>query len=260
MARLNPAYWWRGLLALPNESLVKTLTVALLVAAVSALVVSTASVLLRPLQETNRERERQAQITAVVAAAIGDVGPLRAQIVDLATGRFVPDIDPVTFDQRAAARDPARSVAIPPEMDIAGLGRRAKYARVFLQQTGGRIELIVLPVHGQGYQSMLYGYLALRGDFNTVAALSFYEQGDTPGLGARITERAWQAGWRGKQVADAAGAVKVAVAPGKADGPYEVDGITGASRTGHGVTNLLRYWLGGHGFGPLLERLRKGGA
>jgi len=260
MARPDPAGWWRRLLALPNDSPVKTLAVALLVALAAAFVVSTASVLLRPLQEANRERERQAQITALVTAAIGDVGPLRARIVDLATGAFAPDIDPVTFDQRKAARDPAQSVAIPAADDIAGIGRRATHARVFLRETGGRPDLIVLPVHGQGYQSMLYGYLALRGDFNTVAALSFYEQGDTPGLGSRITERAWQAGWRDKKIADDAGAVKIAVARGKGEGPYEVDGITGATRTGQGVTNLVRYWLGPHGFGRLLDRLRKGGA
>lgn len=260
MARLDPHFWWRRLLALPNDSTAKTFAVALSVAVVAALVVSTASVLLRPLQEANRERERQAQITALVSAAIGDVGPLQARVVDLATGRFATDMDPVTFDQRAAARDPARSVAVPPDSDIAGLGRRATHARIFLREQNGRIDLIVLPVHGQGYQSTLYGYLALRGDFNTVAALSFYEQGDTPGLGSRITEPAWQAAWRDKKVADPTGAVKIEVARGKADGPYQVDGITGATRTGQGVSSLLRYWLGPHGFGPLLDRLRKGGA
>lgn len=260
MGKLNPVYWWRLLLGLPNDSLTKTLAVALLVALASAIVVSTTSVHLRPMQEENRERERQARIVALVSAAIGDAGPLIARVVELGTGRYSPDIDPVTFDQRAAAGDPARSIAIPSEADIAGLGRRANHARVFLREVNGKIDLIVLPVHGQGYQSILYGYLALRGDFNTVAALSFYEQGDTPGMGARITEVAWQANWRDRKIADDGGSLKIAVARGKAESPYEVDGISGATRTGQGVTNLLRYWLGSHGFGPLLDRLRKEGS
>jgi len=256
MGRLGPVSWWRSLLALPNDSWTKTLSVALLVALSSALVVSTTSVLLRPMQEANRERERQAKIVAVVSSIIGHPGPLMARVVDLNAGEFSPDIDPVTFDQRAAARDPTRSIAVPPEADIAGLGRRANHAPVFLREVNGKIDLIVLPVHGQGYQSTLYGYLALRGDFNTVAALSFYEHGETPGLGSRITEAAWQANWRDRKVVNESGTLTISVARGKADGPYAVDGITGATRTGQGITNLLRYWLGSHGFGPLLERLR----
>ncbi len=257
MANLNPAYWWQRLLALPNDSRTKTLAVAMLVALSAAVLVSTASVLLRPIQEENRERERQAQITALVSAAIGDVGPLQARVVDLSTGNFEPDIDAVTFDQREAARDQTRSVAIPTENDFAGLGRRAKHARIFIQEVGSKIDLIVLPVHGLGYQSLLSGYLALRGDFNTVAALSFYDQGETPGLGSRITEANWQTNWRDRKIADESGAIRITVARGKAEGPFEVDGISGATRTGQGVSNMLRYWLGKHGFGPLLDRLRK---
>ena len=143
MGKLNPVYWWRLLLALPNDSLTKTLAVALLVALASAIVVSTTSVHLRPMQEENRERERQARIVALVSAAIGDAGPLIARVVELGTGRYSPDIDPVTFDQRAAAGDPARSIAIPPEADIAGLVRRANHARVFLREVNGKIDLIV---------------------------------------------------------------------------------------------------------------------
>lgn len=258
MDRVNPLYWWRRLLALPNDSTTKTFTVALLIALTSALIVSTTSVLLRPIQEINRERDRQAQIVAVVSAGVGDAGALRARIVDLESGRFNTELDPAMFDQRAAARDEERSIAIPAPADIAGLGRRAKHARVFTRVTDGKLDLIVLPVHGQGYQSMLYGYLALRGDLNTVAALTFYEQGETPGLGARITDKVWQAEWRGKKVADDSGTVKIGVASGKTTGPHDVDGISGASRTAQGVTNLLRFWLGEYGYGQLLAQLRQG--
>jgi Na+-transporting NADH:ubiquinone oxidoreductase subunit C len=141
------------------------------------------------------------------------------------------------------------------DADIAGIGRRAKHATVFIRREGGKPTLIVLPVHGAGYQSTLYGYLALRGDGNTVAALNFFKQGETPGLGARITEPAWQALWPGKRIADEGGTVRIAVVRGTAAGPYEVDGISGATRTGTGVTNMLRFWLGEYGFGPFLARV-----
>jgi Na+-transporting NADH:ubiquinone oxidoreductase subunit C len=236
----------------------KTLAFAFVVALVSAIVVSIASVTLRPLQKANLERERQARMVAMVSRAIGDVGPLTAHVVDLATGRIVPEIDPVTYDQAAAVKKSESSIAIPREADSAGIGRRAKHATVFIRREAGKPTLIVLPVHGTGYQSTLYGYLALRGDGNTVAALNFYKQGETPGLGTRITEPAWQALWPGKRLADASGAIRIGVVKGSGTGPHEVDGITGATRTGTGVTNLLRFWLGDYGFGRFLERVKAG--
>jgi Na+-transporting NADH:ubiquinone oxidoreductase subunit C len=48
------------------------------------------------------------------------------------------------------------------------------------------------------------------------------------------------------------------VVPDGPEAPYRVDGLTGATWTGNGVTNLLHYWLGDHGFGPYLGELRKG--
>ena len=118
---------------------------------------------------------------------------------------------------------------------------------------------MILPVRGTGYQSTLKGYLALEADLNTVAALTFYEQEETPGLGSRIEESAWQALWPGKQLADAEGVIRIEVVKGAGGGVHEVDGISGATRTGIGITNLMRFWLGPDGYGPYLERLRTGG-
>ena len=258
MAKPDPRGWWRRFAALPKDSLAKTLVFAFAVALVSAIVVSIASVTLRPLQKANLERERQAQIVSMVSRAIGDTGPLTARVVDLATGRIVAGIDPVTFDQEAAAKKTESSIAIPSTADSAGIGRRARHATVFIRREAGKPVLIVLPVHGAGYQSTLHGYLALRGDGITVAALNFYKQGETPGLGARITEPAWQALWPGKLLADAGGTIRIGVVRGTGTGPHEVDGISGATRTGAGVTKMLRFWLGKYGFGPFLERVKAG--
>jgi Na+-transporting NADH:ubiquinone oxidoreductase subunit C len=258
MAKPDPRGWWRRFAALPKDSMAKTLIFACAIALVLAIVVSIASVTLRPLQKANLERERQARIVSMVSRAIGDAGPLTAHVVDLATGRIAPGIDPVTYDQAAAARRPDSSIVIPREADSAGIGRRAKHATVFIRREGGKPTLIVLPVFGAGYQSTLHGYLALRGDGNTVAALNFYKQGETPGMGARITEPAWQSLWPGKRLADEGGTVRIAVVRGTAAGPHEIDGISGATRTGTGVTNMLRFWLGKYGFGPFLARVKAG--
>lgn len=266
MADLNPLTWWRRFLALPNDSRVKTLGVALLVALVSAAAVSVTAVLLKPQQLANLERQRQARMEAMIAALPGMADILRqagasaieTRLVDLDTGSFETAIVPAGYDQRAAASDPALSMALPREVDIAGIGRRANLALVYILRRDEAISLIVLPVHGSGYQSTIYAYLALEADFNKVAALTVYEQGETPGLGAQVEDSAWQALWPGKAIADESGAIRIAVVRDEATGPYEVDGITGATRTMAGITNMLHFWLGDHGFGPFLARLRAG--
>lgn len=266
MAELNPFRWGRWLLEAPNTSPVKTIAVALIVAVVCAVLVSVSAVTLRPLQEANLAAERQARMQQMLAGLPGleDVisgaggGSLGAALVDLDTGTLVDDVDPATFDQRAAAVDPAASREVPEDADIAKLGRRSNLAPVYFVRRDGELALLVLPVHGAGYESTLYAYLAIEGDLNTIAALSFYEQGETPGIGDRITDPAWERQWPGTEIADADGNIVVEVVRGRASEPYEVTGITGATRTGRGVTNLVQFWLGEYGFGPFLERLKSG--
>lgn len=266
MAEFNPLSWWRAMLALPNDSLRKTLAVAFLVALVASVMVSVSAVMLGPLRLANLEKQRQAQMNAMIAKLPGMAEILRSagaeslesHLVDINNAGFAKGRDPAQFNAKAAATDPAQSIELSAPVDSAQIGRRANLALVHIVRSHGDLALIVLPVYGNGYQSTLNGYLALRSDLNTIAGLTFYEQGETPGLGARIKEPAWEALWPGKQFVDQHGEIRIAVVRGTASGPHEVDGISGATRTGNGVTGLLRFWLGEHGFGPFLQRLRSG--
>ncbi|MCK0097357.1 NADH:ubiquinone reductase (Na(+)-transporting) subunit C [Yoonia sp. F2084L] len=260
---LNPLNLWRGFLARPNDDHIKVFGVALLVAMISAAFVSTAAVALKPLQDAHLEAERAARMAQMLDTLPGlravmeeaGVDTLETRVVDLATGAFVPDIDPADYDVQAAASDPEQSTAIPPDVDVAGLRRRADYALVHLLERDGALLLIVLPVEGTGYQSTIRAMLALEPDLNTIAALTITEQGETPGIGARVEDAAWLALWPGRQVADEDGNIVISVVRGTATGPYQVDAISGATVTSNGVANMLRYWLGDHGYGPFLDRL-----
>jgi Na+-transporting NADH:ubiquinone oxidoreductase subunit C len=259
---------WIGLRRLPRESTLRAILVTGIVCVVCSAAIAFAVSLLRPYQEANRARERAARIQEIVASVpglgdvIGTLSPERvdARVVELATGRYAEDVDPSRFEPRAAERDPTSSVELPAERDIAGIRRRANHGLVFLVHGRERLQLVVLPVHGAGYLSTLRGYLALDGDTNTIRGLSFYEHAETPGLGSEIDEPRWREQWIGKLVRDETGALRLGVARGRVgsadpEAVYRVDGISGATRTGIGVTNLLRFWLGPDGFGPYLERL-----
>lgn len=253
---------------MPNDTPARTLGVAMAVSLVCAVIVSTTAVLLQPLQQANKLRDQQRQIVEIVNRMPGTrelveaAGAVRveAHVVELATGVYTDAIDPIEFDARRAAADPRRSIEIPPEQDLARIHRRARYGTVYILKKEGHIELIILPVYGKGYASTMYGFLALAGDGNTVMALDFYEHGETPGMGAEITDPQWQGRWHGKKVRDEQGRLRIGVAPGAVvsggeNAAYEVDGLSGATRTGRGVTNLLRFWLGEWGFGPYLDRI-----
>lgn len=244
MTGVNPLNGWRTFLKRPNSDPVKAVGVVFLVALVCSLVVSLTAVTLKPLQDANRLRESNVSLAEMMDILGG--GTPRTRMVDLASGDYT-------------TRDPSRWNEIAPERDIAGLEMLEEVATVYELRKGSALKIVILPVRGFGYQSMMKGYLALREDLNTVAALIFFEQGETPGMGARIGEPEWQALWNGKQAADKNGVIRMEVVRGEATGIHEVDGISGATRTGSGITNLVRFWLGPDGYGPYLDRLSKSG-
>ena len=101
-------------------------------------------------------------------------------------------------------------------------------------------------------------------DANTVAGLGFYEHGETPGLGGEVDNPRWKALWSGKEVyregEAALGSIKGSVDSGSANASYQVDGLSGATLTSRGVTNLVQFWLGEQGFASFLHNLTAGEA
>ncbi len=254
-----------------NDGIKKTLLVAVALCIVCSLVVATAAVVLKPAQEENKALDRKRNILA----AAGMLKPgesveeqfkqVHTRIVDLATGKFTDAVNPDSYDQRKAAKDPSESVVLTPEQDIAKIKRRAKLAKVYLVNTpDGKLDKLILPVHGYGLWSTMYGYMALESDLNTVAGLGFAEQGETPGLGGEVDNPNWKAKWPGKEVYKDGKVelhlIKGTVDPNNPSAEWEVDGLSGASLTSNGVSNLVKYWLGDNGFQPFIENLKAGDA
>ncbi|MDJ0631338.1 MAG: NADH:ubiquinone reductase (Na(+)-transporting) subunit C [Rhodobacter sp.] len=265
MPGLNPVALWRQLLALPNESRGKTLAMAFLVAAVCSLMVSMAAVVLQPQIDANKAAERQAKLDAMIAElpelagvlAGAGADTLQTVIVDLKTGTETGELFD-GFDMAEVAADPETSTELSDDQDIAGIGRRPDYAEIHVLKAGGKLELVILPVYAAGYQSTIRAFLALRGDLNTVAGLVVTEQGETPGLGANVATPAWQALWPGKKLADENGVLRLTVVRGRGTTEFEVDGITGATRTSTAVSDMIAFWTGPNGYAKLLDALRAG--
>lgn len=253
-------------MAFNKDSVAGTLIAAFVLCVVCGVVVSTAAVALRPQQEANRLLDRQ---TNVLRAAdrftpgmdvAAEFEKIEHRFVELATGEVV-DM-PADYDQQRAASDPALSVRLSQQDDIARVRRVPKVGEIYLaRDEQGGLENIILPVHGYGLWSTMYGYLSLEADATTIAGLVFYEHGETPGLGGEIDNPRWRAIWQGKQLLDENGNIAIQVVKGSVDeraagSENRVDGLSGATLTGAGVSNMVRFWVGEHGFGPYLERLR----
>lgn len=257
-----------------KDTVSRTLIVALSVCLACAVVVSTAAVVLKPIQQINDERNRQENILAA-AGLLQEGVPLEEQfarvqtrVVDLRTGTFTDAVDPATYDNLRAAKtadaDLSTSFDDLPVEDRAKIGRRENYATVYLVEEEGELDKIILPIRGYGLWSTLYGFIALESDASTVAGIGFYDHGETPGLGGEVDNPDWKALWHDKEIYDgtdvAIEVVKGAVEPGSANAEHRVDGLSGATLTSRGVSNLVRFWLGEAGYQPFLENLKVGEA
>ena len=155
-------------------------------------------------------------------------------------------------------------MALTSDQDQAKISRRENQALVYIVESKGEFDKINLPVHGYGLWSTLYGFVALESDLNTIAGLGFYEHGETPGLGGEVDNPRWKALWPEKQVYKegrvAIQLVKGVVDPGSIDSSYQVDGLSGATLTSTGITNLLQFWLGQNGFQTFISNFKIGKA
>lgn len=258
-----------------KESTIRTLTVAFLVCLVCSIFVAGAAIALKPTQVENRQLDKQRSILAIAGlgqanmsgAQVKDMfkGTITAKLVDLETGKFSDAKDPQTFDPLKSSKDPKLSSALSGDQDIASIKRLERYTTVYVVEKDGEMATLIMPVRGYGLWSTLYGFIAIKGDLNTVAGMGFYQHAETPGLGGEVDNPKWKDQWLGKTLFDENGKLSVAVVKGGVDPQspkaiHQVDALAGATLTSKGVDNLLNFWLGQNGFGPFIANLRAGEA
>lgn len=240
---------------------------------VFSVMVAGSAVALKERQEINKLLDRQSKILTVAGIMKeGDSWPaekisssfaasLKAVVVELESGKVVTDIDADSFDQRKATRDPSTSKPAPD--NAARVPRLPIHAVVYHQLDDGKISKIILPIEGKGLWSTLYGFIALAADGDRVEGITFYEHGETPGLGGEVDNPGWKALWPGRKVHDKTGAIAITVIKGPAgpaaEDPNKVDGLSGATITARGVGSLVQFWLGEHGFKPYLQTIVSSG-
>ncbi|WP_426360456.1 Na(+)-translocating NADH-quinone reductase subunit C [Pseudocolwellia sp. HL-MZ19] len=259
-----------------KETPIKTVGFVLIVCLVCAALVSISAVQLKPLQVANKLLDQQTKIleasglleSALTVENIKAEGTesksivatfnkyVDAKMIDLDSGEFIEG-NPVLFDERRNSRDASKSEK--PENDIAGINRRSNDAVVYLvRNEAGSVNTVVLPIVGSGLWDLMYGYVGLESDLNTIRSVVYSDHKETPGLGAEVMNPKWKALWPGKKIYDEQGVAKVHLVKGgaKANDIHGVDALSGATLTSNGVTRTLQFWFGEEGYAPFITKYR----
>jgi len=244
-----------------KESLGKTIGVVVAVCLVCSIVVSGAAVGLRSLQQTNAALDKKSNI--LNAAGLYEMGMsnnaiestyserVEQRYVNLEEGTFVEAPAP-DYDMYKAAKQTEYSTKV--TNSNVGFQRRPNVASVYLvRDEAGDVSRIILPVHGSGLWDLMYGFLAIDADGQTVRELIYYQQKETPGLGGEVQNPAWQEKWDGKELYENGEVAIRVVKNANPSNPHTIDALSGATLTSNGVENTIRYWVGEQGFGQFLK-------
>lgn len=240
---------------------------------VCAVLVSSSAVLLKERQLENQALDKQFNVLLAAGLASPEerltpeeiqqrFETVRAVVIDLQTGEVVEDapIDIDTFSVQKAAASPDLGFVAP--ANSAGISRLSKYQVVYhVLDDDDSIHMVIIPIKGYGLWSTLYGFLALDSDTTTIRGITYYDHKETPGLGGEVDNPRWKAAWEGRRAYDENWEPAITVIKGQAgpasSAPYQVDGLSGATITSRGVSNMMTFWLGDDGMGPYLRAFRE---
>jgi Na+-transporting NADH:ubiquinone oxidoreductase subunit C len=213
-----------------------TLLYAAAISVVTAVILAVTSEGLKPAQQANIALDKKSNILNAVRIRSTDRATIEntynshvEALVLNNTGEVLADVS-------------AKSVRLKDEINKAPEARQLP-VYIFTGDAGEKY--YVVPVRGVGLWGPIWGYIALEGDFNTVYGAYFDHKGETPGLGAEISEAPFQEQFQGKKImSDDDQFVSVNVVK-KTDkfslgDEHRVDGISGGTITSRGTDAMLK--------------------
>lgn len=262
-----------------SDSTKKTIMVALGVCLVCSILVSSAAVSLSSIQAENKQVDKIKNILAAGGIDYTNKDPqqiyedrIKPVTVELESGEIInPEeksdlLKPENFDINKVSNDPELGESIPSSEDIADIKRKPSYMIIYeVMDADENIEKYIFPVHGKGLWSTLYGFISLDSQLKKVEGITFYQHGETPGLGGEVDNPVWKNSWKGKIAFNDKGdyiidVIKGKVDPSSSEAYRQVDGLSGSTLTTRGVDNLLKYWLGENGYRPFMENVKAEGS
>ena len=212
----------------------------ILYAAVMVLIVGTVLAFiymaLKPKQNENIANDTRKQILSALHIAAPD----DAQVKDTYEKYVIQDL---LVDAQGNITDSAQNVAfdVPMKKNVKLPVAERQLPVMKCRMDDGSIKY-VLPVYGAGLWGPIWGYIAVNDDGNTIYGANFSHEGETPGLGARITEQPFQDEFKDKHLFVDGEFKSVAVlkkGQKAANGAEQIDALTGATITSRGVSDMM---------------------
>lgn len=254
---------------------------ALVVCLACSLVVALFAVGLKEKQQENLRLDRQVNVLAVAGLIEPGAKPAPEQVaelferietllIDRASGapigeerrRELADAGLLEADGSLnllkAAKHPGHST---PSRNLARLTALPDVLLIYrVEAQDGTTACWVLPIWGNGLWSTLYGFLSLEPGLDRVRGITYYQHGETPGLGGEVDNPRWKAQWPAKELFGPGGELLLEVTKaGKAADPdHQIDGISGATITSLAVDHMIELWLGEEGYGPFIRARAQG--
>lgn len=252
----------------------KIIGIAFSVCLVCSLLVSATVVGLKSKQVQNQQLDKLKNILIAGGLFTPDIdiqtvyeSRIDPELLNLNSGMFLsrdqyPDgLTPESFELQNVLKNKHWTSPILRNKDMAGINVVPKWMVIYQVLSGDSISRYILPIVGKGLWSTMYGFLALDKDLRTIQGITFYQHGETPGLGGEVDNPRWKAIWVGKQAFDVDGNLKIQVIKGQVDrnapeAKYQIDGLSGSTLTTRGVDNTVRFWLGESGYGLWIQKMR----
>jgi Na+-transporting NADH:ubiquinone oxidoreductase subunit C len=210
-----------------------TIVFATIVCMILSVMLSVTYMSLKDRQELNRKIDRQKNI--LISAGI------KVNSVDEVSEVYSKRVRPFVINRKGEVETNKLVDDLDPKKDTHLLP-------IYKILNNDVVESYVYPAQGVGLWSTLYGYIAVKPNGSTVVGITFYKEGETPGLGAEINKLWFRDNFIGKELNKNDKVVGVRVVKGKAkdqsdykrDSLHMVDGISGATITGNGVTKMMK--------------------
>ncbi len=200
---------------------------------VIALLLSSAAILLQPAQEKNIELEKKQYILASLNIKVSakDAESMYKKIITESfvinsKGLKVEGLDAFSVNLKNELKKPLELRNLP----------------VFVGSPDSNSKAYIFPLRGKGLWGVIYGYISLKDDFNTVYGTTYDHKSETPGLGAEITTDKFQNQFIGKQIFDEQGkleTIRVLKVGADPNSKHEINSISGATITSVGVQAMI---------------------
>jgi len=210
---------------------------ATIVCIVCSLVLSAAASLLRERQDENIEFDRRVNVLQAFGEAVKDEKGKKIVGMEDVNAMFAKHIEEVILDPESG--DILAGLS---SNDLTSQDKQNKSKLpLYLWKEGEQVTRYAFPISGKGLWGPIYGYLAFDQDLATVLGVTFYKHIETPGLGAECSSPWFQNNFKGLKLWADGALREFSVVKGLAEegSTTDVDGISGATITGRGITSFV---------------------